>query len=297
MRFLLVIYCFTLIGCQSFLHKTAKDANLDKPMSSGERGITEIINIGRYTIEIKNWPRLIDSESVAGILTVKRNSFSRSMEKLNFCFKFEKKIDVTGDSKEDFVFSTWSGGAHGFSDLVIFDSKIEKFHVFFFSDWLGTNNEYLKDYFDKNTSFAFTDINGDTIPELLILYPWPYYIMDFAGSPQDLKIYSLKGSKIRDITSKCGEFMKKAIDAEMLRYDGWMQKEDYPYYSRSININILLMSLSGGFDTEKSWKLYEENYKAMDAKGIHDAFKNGFNRRRIEKDKIKYDNRYKPYTK
>lgn len=301
MRFLLSVFCFALCGCQSLPREAAKDANLDKPMSSGEREITEILNVGLYTIEIKNWPRLaenVNGEPAAGILTVKRYGFSRSMKKVGYQFTFQKKLDLTGDSKEDFVFTTWSGGAHGISDLVIFDSKIEKFHVFFFSDWLGTNNEYLKDYFEEETPFAFHDINDDKIPELLILYPWPYYITDFFSSPQDLKVYSLKGSKVRDITSKCKGFMKKAIIGETVRYINTMKEGNW-LRSWSINVSILLMKLSAGFSAEEAWMTYEANYegiyKALHPNKTERNAKNTFDRQRLEKDRAEYAEKYEPH--
>jgi hypothetical protein len=145
MRFLIVVICMLVTGCGTKSGMTVPER--------AEREVTKVIRHGDYVIKIQNWPRLapiIGGKPAEGILNVKHNNCSRTLRKANVRYYFVQGFDLTGDFEDDLVFYSWSGGAHGACDLIIFDSKINKFHIFYYGEQLGPRNEYLRTFFKGN---------------------------------------------------------------------------------------------------------------------------------------------------
>lgn len=258
-----------------------------------EREVTKIIRHGNYVIKIQNWPRLapiIGGKPAEGILNVKHNNCSRTLRKAEWRYYFEQSLDLTGDSEDDLVFYSWSGGAHGSCDLIIFDSKINKFHVFYFSQQLGTENEFLKTFFRTDIPYTFKDMDKDGLPEVLILYQWPYYGTAFAFSPQYLKIYSLRSSKVLDVTHKFKEFITRAIAGEEALLQEYRKKLNQQDILHAKNLTILLMRLYGKVETDTAWKRYDMVRREFGDK------RNAWSSEHIKKDMVKYNEWFKPYT-
>jgi hypothetical protein len=261
-------------------------------MTEGEREITRVIKHDDYIIEIKNWPSLapiIGGKPADGILNVKHNNHLRTLRKTNFRFYFVKSLDSTGDYEGDLIIHSWSGGAHGACELIVFDSKISKFHIFYYGGQLGPRNEYLRTFFEGDIPYTFRDMDDDGIPEILILHQWGYYGNSFAFSPQYLKIYSLQSSKVRDVTENFTDFISKVVSEEEAAFEKYRKKIDMTDEIHALNISVLLMKLYGGLEADTAWRRYN---------AVREGIGHGdrYTRERIEKDMIKYNERFKPYT-
>jgi hypothetical protein len=258
-----------------------------------ERELTKVIRHGNYVIKIQNWPRLADiisGKPAEGILNVKHNNCSRTLRKAELRYYFDRSLDLTGDSEDDLVFYSWSGGAHGACELIVFDSKINKFHIFYYGGQLGPRNEYLRTFFEGDIPYTFKDMDDDGVPEILILHQWGYYGNCFASSPQYLKIYSLQNSKVGDVTEKFTDFISKGVSEEeavfakyRYRKEGGMTDDFH-----ALNVSVLLMKLYGGLEADTAWRRYG---------AVREGIGHGdrYTREHIEKDMIKYNDRFKPY--
>jgi len=257
-----------------------------------ERELTKVIRHGNYVIKIQNWPSLapnIGGKPAEGILNVKHNNCSRTLRKAKLRYYFDRSLDLTCDSEDDLVFYSWSGGAHGSCDLIIFDSKINKFHVFYFSQQLGTENGFLKTFFKSDIPYTFKDMDDDGVPEILILYQWAYYGTAFAFSPQYLKIYSLRDSKVFDVTHKFKNFIARAIIGEEAILQEYREKWNQQDIFHAKNLSILLMKLYGGLETETTWEQYNTVRREIgDERDV-------WSHEHIKKDMIKYNDRLNPY--
>ena len=284
MRFLIVVICMLVTGCGTKSEMTLAER--------AEREVTKVIRHGNYVIKIQNWPSLapiIGGKPAEGILNVKHNNCSRTLRKAELRYYFDQSLDLTGDSEDDLVFYSWSGGAHGSCDLIIFDSKINKFHVFYFSQQLGTENGFLKTFFKGDMPYTFKDMDNDGVSEILILYQWPYYGTAFAFSPQYLKIYSLRGSKVLDVTHKFKNFIARAIIGQEGLLQEYREKWNQQDIFHAKNLSILLMKLYGGLETETAWEQY--NTVRREIGDESDAW----SREHVEKAMIEWNDRLNPY--
>lgn len=282
MRFLIIVICLLMSGCAP-----------SSKMTEGEREVTKVIKHGDYVIEIKNWLSLapiIGGKPAEGILNVKHNNCSRTLRKAGLRYYFVQGLDLTGDFEDDLIFYSWSGGAHGSCDLNIFDSKINTFHIFYFSQQLGTKNEYLKTFFKDDTPYTFKDMDNDGVPEILILYQWPYYGTAFAFSPQYLRIYSLRDSKILDVTHRFRNFITRAIIGEEALLQEYREKWNQQDIFHAKNLSILLMKLYGGLETETAWERYNIVCREIGDEG------DVWSREHIKKAMIRWNDRFSPYT-
>ncbi len=284
MRFLIIVICLLAAGCGS-----------PSKMTDAEREVTRVIKHGNYVIKTQNWPSLTDSvggKPAEGILTVKRNKYSRALRKTGVRYYFEQGLDLTGDSEDDLVFQSWTGGAHGVCELIVFDSKINKFHIFYYGGQLGTKNEYLRTFFPGDIPYTFKDMDDDGVPEILILHQWGYYGNSFAFSPQYLKIYSLQNSKVSDVIENFTDFIHKVVSEEEAVFEKYRNKktggmtDDF----HAMNVSVLLMKLYGGLKAESAWRQYD---------AVRGEIGHGdrYTRERIEKDMTEYNERFEPYTK
>jgi len=286
MRFLVIVVCLLVAGCGS-----------SSKMTDAEREVTRVIKHGNCVIKTQNWPSLADSvdgKPAEGILTVKHNKRSRTLKKTGVQYSFEQGLDLTGDSEDDLVFQSWTGGAHGVCELIIFDSRINKFHIFYYGHQLGTKNEYLRTFFPGDIPYTFKDMDDDGVPEILILHQWAYYGNGFAFSPQYLKIYSLQNSKVSDVTEKFTEnftdFIHKIVSEEEAVFEKYRKTGGMTDDFHAMNVSVLLMKLYGGLETESAWRQYDAVRREI---GRGDRY----GRERIEKDMIKYNKKFAPYTK
>jgi hypothetical protein len=286
MRFLIIAIYLLVAGCGSL-----------SKMTAGEREVTKVIRHGNYVIKTQNWPSLTDTvggEPAEGILTVKHNKYSRTLRKTGVRYYFEECLDLTGDSEEDLVFQSWTGSGHGDCELIVFDSKISKFHIFCYGGQLGPRNEYLTTFFPGDIPYTFKNMDDDGVPEILILHQWAYYGNCFASSPQYLKIYSLQNSKVSDVTEKFTEnftdFIHKVVSEEEAVFEKYRKKGGMTDDFHAMNVSVLLMKLYGGLEADSAWRRYDTVRREI---GHGDRY----TREHIEKSITKYNEEFEPYTK
>ncbi|MHC4259706.1 MAG: hypothetical protein ACYSTF_04750 [Planctomycetota bacterium] len=282
MRLLAIVICLLTTGCGS-----------PSNVTDGEREVTKVIRHGNYVIKTQNWPSLADSvdgKPAEGILTVKHDKYSRTLAKTGAQYYFEECLDLTGDSEEDLVFQSWTGGAHGACELIVFDSKINKFNIFYYGHQLGTKNEHLRTLFPGDIPYTFKDMDDDGVPEILILHQWAYYGSSFAFSPQYLKIYSLRNSNVSDITEKSADFISRVVGEEEAVFEKYRKKGGMTDDFHAMNVSVLLMKLYGGLEADTAWRRYDTVRREI---GHGDRY----TREHIEKSMTKYNEAFEPYTK